>query len=231
MFISHQKGRSRTEKQECNFGMPHPEGYRKAARLMKQAEKFNIPIISLIDTPGAFPGLEDEECGQSEAIAANLYLMSRLQVPIIAIVIGEQALPGALVFAWADTVDCTPTIRPGHTPATHTIVLELRSVTGVQQGTRHEKHAAERLVARQAVCSAASRLPPLHAHQALDIYQAPGGRPLLQSTEHDLATTNRVCLSLSHCSDWAAAALGGTIPLWLRSSRVTPNSPSRAARA
>src|SRR5437868_89631 len=88
MLVSHQKGRDAKEKQFRNLGMPHPEGYRKAARLMQQAEKFGFPIICLIDTPGAFPGLPDEERGQSEAIAANLYLMARLQVPIIAVVIG-----------------------------------------------------------------------------------------------------------------------------------------------
>src|SRR6266480_2102985 len=89
MLVCHQKGRDMKEKQFRNLGMPHPEGYRKAGRLMQQAEKFGFPIISLIDTPGAFPGLADEERGQGQAIAANLYLMSRLQVPIIAVVIGE----------------------------------------------------------------------------------------------------------------------------------------------
>lgn len=102
MFICHQKGRGNKERQEHNFGMPHPEGYRKAARLMKQAEKFGFPLICLIDTPGAFPGLEDEERGQSEAIAANLSLMSRLRVPIVAVVIGEGGSGGALALSVAD---------------------------------------------------------------------------------------------------------------------------------
>ena len=104
MLVCHQKGRDMKEKQFRNLGMPHPEGYRKAGRLMQQAEKFGFPIICLIDTPGAFPGLADEERGQSEAIAANLYLMSRLQVPIIAVVIGEGGSGGALAISVADRI-------------------------------------------------------------------------------------------------------------------------------
>lgn len=101
MFICQEKGRG-TEQQAHNFGMPHPEGYRKAYRLMKMAGKFHFPVICLIDTPGAFPGLEDEEHGQSEAIASNLYLMSRLPVPIVAVVIGEGGSGGALGISVAD---------------------------------------------------------------------------------------------------------------------------------
>lgn len=104
MVIGHQKGRDVKEKQLRNLGMPHPEGYRKAYRLMQQAEKFCLPIICLIDTSGASPGLQDEERGQSEAIAANLYLMSRLPVPIIAVVIGEGGSGGALAIGIADRV-------------------------------------------------------------------------------------------------------------------------------
>ncbi len=102
MLISQQKGRDTKEKQFYNLGMPHPEGYRKAHRLMQQAERFRMPIICLIDTPGAFPALPDEERGQSEAIAANLYLMARLRVPIIAAVIGEGGSGGALAISIAD---------------------------------------------------------------------------------------------------------------------------------
>src|SRR6266516_4870633 len=104
MMICHQKGRDTREKQFRNLGMAHPEGYRKAARFMEQAEKFGIPIISLIDTPAAFPGLGDEERGQGQAIAANLYLMSRLRVPIIAVVIGEGGSGGALAISIADRI-------------------------------------------------------------------------------------------------------------------------------
>jgi acetyl-CoA carboxylase carboxyl transferase subunit alpha len=87
-----------------NFGMPHPEGYRKALRLMKQAEKFHRPIITLIDTPGAYPGIEAEERGQGEAIARNLYEMSDLSVPVIAIVIGEGGSGGALAIGVANEI-------------------------------------------------------------------------------------------------------------------------------
>ena len=104
MLVCHQKGRDMKEKQFRNMGMPHPEGYRKAGRLMQQAEKFGFPVICLIDTPGAFLGLGDEERGQSEAIAANLYLMSRLQVPMIAVVIGEGGSGGALAIGVADRI-------------------------------------------------------------------------------------------------------------------------------
>ncbi|BCL84198.1 acetyl-coenzyme A carboxylase carboxyl transferase subunit alpha [Ktedonobacteria bacterium brp13] len=102
MFICQQKGRDTKEKQYHNFGMPHPEGYRKAYRLMSTAEKFKIPLVCLIDTPGAFPGLEDEEHGQSVAIASNLYLMSQLRIPIISVVIGEGGSGGALALSVAD---------------------------------------------------------------------------------------------------------------------------------
>ncbi|MFL5628084.1 MAG: acetyl-CoA carboxylase carboxyltransferase subunit alpha [Ktedonobacteraceae bacterium] len=104
MMVCHQKGRDPKEKQYRNLGMPHPEGYRKAGRLMLQAEKFGFPVICLIDTPAAFPGLEDEERGQGEAIASNLYLMSRLRVPIIAVVTGEGGSGGALGISVADRI-------------------------------------------------------------------------------------------------------------------------------
>jgi acetyl-CoA carboxylase carboxyl transferase subunit alpha len=104
MFIGHQKGRNTKERQYRNFGMPNPEGYRKALRLMKMAEKFNKPVITLIDTPGAFPGLEAEERGQGEAIARNLLEMSVLKVPVICVIIGEGASGGALGIGIGDKV-------------------------------------------------------------------------------------------------------------------------------
>ncbi|MCX6312885.1 MAG: acetyl-CoA carboxylase carboxyltransferase subunit alpha [Bacteroidetes bacterium] len=104
MFIGQQKGRNTKLRQFHNFGMPNPEGYRKALRLMKLAEKFNKPVITLIDTPGAFPGLEAEERGQGEAIARNLLEMARLKVPVICIIIGEGASGGALGIAIGDRV-------------------------------------------------------------------------------------------------------------------------------
>lgn len=96
MIMGHQKGRDTKTRQYRNFGMPNPEGYRKALRLMKMAEKFNMPVVTLLDTPGAFPGLEAEERGQAEAIARNLREMAVLKVPIISVVIGEGASGGAL---------------------------------------------------------------------------------------------------------------------------------------
>jgi acetyl-CoA carboxylase carboxyl transferase subunit alpha len=104
MIIGHQRGRDTRENLRRNFGMPHPEGYRKALRLMKLAEKFHVPVLTFIDTPGAWPGLGAEERGQSEAIARNLLEMSALQVPIIATVIGEGGSGGALALGVADRV-------------------------------------------------------------------------------------------------------------------------------
>ncbi|MBS7564050.1 acetyl-CoA carboxylase carboxyltransferase subunit alpha [Mucilaginibacter sp. Bleaf8] len=104
MIIGHQKGRNTKDRQYRNFGMANPEGYRKALRLMKMAEKFNKPVITLIDTPGAFPGLEAEERGQGEAIARNLLEMSVLKVPIICVIIGEGASGGALGIGIGDRV-------------------------------------------------------------------------------------------------------------------------------
>lgn len=104
MFIGQQKGKNTKMRQFRNFGMANPEGYRKALRLMKLAEKFNKPIVTLIDTPGAFPGLEAEERGQGEAIARNIYEMMRLQVPVICVVIGEGASGGALGIGVGDKV-------------------------------------------------------------------------------------------------------------------------------
>ena len=104
MVIGHQRGRDTKENLKRNFGMPHPEGYRKALRLMKLAEKYKIPIITLIDTPGAWAGLGAEERGQSEAIARNLFEMSRLVVPVVATVIGEGGSGGALALGVADRV-------------------------------------------------------------------------------------------------------------------------------
>jgi acetyl-CoA carboxylase carboxyl transferase subunit alpha len=104
MVIGHQKGRNTKQRQFRNFGMPNPEGYRKALRLMKLAEKFNKPIVTLIDTPGASPGLEAEERGQGEAIAKNLLEMSVLKVPVICVVIGEGASGGALGIGVGDKV-------------------------------------------------------------------------------------------------------------------------------
>ncbi len=104
LFIGQQKGTNTKSRQFRNFGMPNPEGYRKALRLMKMAEKFNKPVITFIDTPGAYPGIEAEERGQGEAIARNLFEMAQLKVPIVCIVIGEGASGGALGIGLGDRV-------------------------------------------------------------------------------------------------------------------------------
>jgi acetyl-CoA carboxylase carboxyl transferase subunit alpha len=104
MVVGHQKGRDMKENLRRNFGMPHPEGYRKALRLMQMADKFGRPIVTLIDTPGAYPGIGAEERGQAEAIARNLREMARLSVPIVAVVIGEGGSGGALALGVADRV-------------------------------------------------------------------------------------------------------------------------------
>lgn len=102
MFIGHQKGRDTKERVRRNYGMPKPEGYRKAQRLMKLAQKFSLPVVTFIDTPGAYPGLGAEERGQSEAIAYSLFLMAKLRTPIISVVIGEGGSGGALAIGVCD---------------------------------------------------------------------------------------------------------------------------------
>jgi acetyl-CoA carboxylase carboxyl transferase subunit alpha len=104
MLIGHQKGRGTKGNIERNFGMPKPEGYRKALRLMSMAERFGMPVVTFIDTPGAYPGVGAEERGQSEAIAKNIMVMSRLKVPIITIVVGEGGSGGALALAVANRI-------------------------------------------------------------------------------------------------------------------------------
>ncbi|MFI5264175.1 MAG: acetyl-CoA carboxylase carboxyltransferase subunit alpha, partial [Candidatus Kapaibacterium sp.] len=104
MWVGHQKGRDTKQNVYRNFGMPNPEGYRKALRLFKLAEKFQKPIVCLLDTPGAYPGIEAEERGQAEAIARNLFEMSRLEVPIVIVIIGEGASGGALGIGVGDRI-------------------------------------------------------------------------------------------------------------------------------
>jgi len=103
-LIGQQKGRNVNERIACNFGMPHPEGYRKALRIMRLAEKFGKPVITFVDTPGAHPGVEAEERGQSEAIAKNIWAMSQIKVPIVSVVIGEGGSGGALAISVSDRI-------------------------------------------------------------------------------------------------------------------------------
>ncbi|HEY7832213.1 MAG TPA: acetyl-CoA carboxylase carboxyltransferase subunit alpha [Ktedonobacterales bacterium] len=104
MILGHQKGRDLRSSEECNYGMPHPEGYRKALRLMRHAERLSMPVITFIDTQGAYPGIEDEARGQSQAIAENIQTMSILRTPIVTVVIGEGGSGGALAIGVADRV-------------------------------------------------------------------------------------------------------------------------------
>jgi acetyl-CoA carboxylase carboxyl transferase subunit alpha len=104
MVIGHQKGRDTKEKIHRNFGMPRPEGYRKAMRLMRLAEKFGLPVLTFVDTPGAYPGIGAEERGQAEAIGRNLYVMAELRVPLVCTIIGEGGSGGALAVAVGDVV-------------------------------------------------------------------------------------------------------------------------------
>jgi acetyl-CoA carboxylase carboxyl transferase subunit alpha len=104
MILGNQKGRDTKERMECNFGMSHPEGYRKVLRLLRHAERFHLPIVTLVDIPGASPGLEDEQRGIAQAIAENLLVMSALRTPIITVVIGEGGSGGALGISVADRI-------------------------------------------------------------------------------------------------------------------------------
>jgi len=146
MFVCHQKGRDMKEMQYRNLGMPHPEGYRKAQRLMRQAEKFGFPIIALIDAAGASVALSDEERGQAEAIASSLYLMTRLQVPIIATVIGEGRSGGALAFSIADRI-----LMMEH--SYYTVAAPEAAADLLKLGSAYAPHVAEgqRIQARDAL--------------------------------------------------------------------------------
>ena len=126
VVIGHQKGRDTKERVRRNYGMPKPEGYRKALRLMRLAERFGLPVITFIDTPGAYPGLDSEERGQSEAIARNLFEMAKLRVPIISVVIGEGGSGGALAIGVCDR-SVAMLERAGSVPAAREMALRTRS--------------------------------------------------------------------------------------------------------
>jgi len=138
MVIGHQKGRDTKEKIHRNFGMPRPEGYRKALRLMKLAEKFGLPLFTFVDTPGAFPGIGAEERGQSEAIGRNLYEMSGLRVPIIVTVIGEGGSGGALAIAVGDV-----TLMLQY--ATYSVISPEGCASILWKSAQHAEEAAETL--------------------------------------------------------------------------------------
>src|SRR5256886_13311768 len=138
VVIGHQKGRDTKEKIHRNFGMPRPEGYRKALRLMKLAEKFGLPLFTFVDTPGAFPGIGAEERGQSEAIGRNLYEMAGLKTPVIAVVIGEGGSGGALAIAIGDT-----TLMLQY--ATYSVISPEGCASILWKSASHAEEAAETL--------------------------------------------------------------------------------------
>ncbi len=138
MFIGQQKGTDIKMRQYRNFGMPNPEGYRKALRLMKTAERFDIPVVCLIDTPGAFPGIEAEERGQAEAIARNLFEMAKLRVPIICVVIGEGASGGALGIGVGNKIFMMENTW-------YTVISPESCSTILWRNVEHKKEAAEAL--------------------------------------------------------------------------------------
>jgi acetyl-CoA carboxylase carboxyl transferase subunit alpha len=138
MFIGHQKGTDIKMRQYRNFGMPNPEGYRKALRLMKTAERFDIPVVCFIDTPGAFPGIEAEERGQAEAIARNLFEMAKLRVPIICVVIGEGASGGALGIGVGNKIFMMENTW-------YTVISPESCSTILWRNVEHKKEAAEAL--------------------------------------------------------------------------------------
>jgi acetyl-CoA carboxylase carboxyl transferase subunit alpha len=138
MVVGHQKGRDTKEKIYRNFGMPRPEGYRKALRLMKLAEKFGLPLFTFVDTPGAFPGIDAEERGQSEAIGRNLYEMAGLRVPIVATIIGEGGSGGALAIAVGDV-----TLMLQY--ATYSVISPEGCASILWKSAQHAEEAAETL--------------------------------------------------------------------------------------
>lgn len=138
MFIGQQKGENTKMRQYRNFGMPHPEGYRKALRLMKTAERLNLPVVCLIDTPGAFPGIEAEQRGQAEAIARNLFEMAQLTVPIICVVIGEGASGGALGIGVGNRIFMLENTW-------YTVISPESCSTILWRDVNHKKEAAEAL--------------------------------------------------------------------------------------
>ncbi len=138
MVIGHQKGRDTKEKIHRNFGMPKPEGYRKALRLMKLAEKFEVPVLTFVDTPGAYPGVGAEERGQSEAIGRNLFEMAQLRVPTICTVIGEGGSGGALAIAVGDVVQMLQY-------ATYSVISPEGCATILWKSAEHAQVAADAL--------------------------------------------------------------------------------------
>ena len=167
MLIGHQKGRDMKENLRRNFGMPHPEGYRKALRLMRLAEKFGRPVVTLIDTPGAYPGIGAEERGQAEAIAMNLREMARLRTPLIAVIIGEGGSGGALALGLTDRL-----LMLEH--AVYSVISPEGCAAILWRSAEHREEAAEALrltsanLLEQGIADEVIAEPPGGAHQDWD---------------------------------------------------------------
>ena len=198
MIVGHQKGRDMRENLRRNFGMPHPEGYRKALRLIKQAEKFGRPVISFIDTPGAYPGLGSEERGIGEAIAFNLREMSRLKVPLISVVIGEGMSGGALGIGLTDRI-----LMLKH--AIYSVISPEGCAAILWRSAEHKEKAANalKLTAKDlheiGICDEIVSEPPGGAHEDWDT----AAEALGDALERTVSALEELSVSKLHAQRWA----------------------------
>ena len=206
MIIGQQKGRDMKENLRRNFGMPHPEGYRKALRLLKQAEKFGRPVISFIDTPGAYPGLGSEERGIGEAIAFNLREMSRLKVPIVSIVIGEGMSGGALGIGVTDRI-----LMLEH--AIYSVISPEGCAAILWRSAEHKEKAANALkltakdLHEMGICEEIVPEPPGGAHEDWDMTS----KALEEALARTLSALEKFSISKLHAQRWAKY---GAIGAW-----------------
>jgi acetyl-CoA carboxylase carboxyl transferase subunit alpha len=206
MIIGQQKGRDMKENLRRNFGMPHPEGYRKALRLLKQAEKFGRPVISFIDTPGAYPGLGSEERGIGEAIAFNLREMSRLKVPIVSIVIGEGMSGGALGIGVTDRI-----LMLEH--AIYSVISPEGCAAILWRSAEHKEKAANALkltakdLHEMGICEEIVPEPPGGAHEDWDMTS----KALEEALARTLSALEKLSISKLHAQRWAKY---GAIGAW-----------------
>ena len=206
MIIGQQKGRDMKENLRRNFGMPHPEGYRKALRLLKQAEKFSRPVISFIDTPGAYPGLGSEERGIGEAIAFNLREMSRLTVPIVSIVIGEGMSGGALGIGVTDRI-----LMLEH--AIYSVISPEGCAAILWRSAEHKEKAANALkltakdLHEMGICDEIVPEPPGGAHEDWDMT----AKALEEALERTLSALEKLSISKLQAQRWAKY---GAIGAW-----------------
>ena len=197
MIIGQQKGRDMKENLRRNFGMPHPEGYRKALRLLKQAEKFGRPVISFIDTPGAYPGLDSEERGIGEAIAFNLREMSRLKVPIVSIVIGEGMSGGALGIGVTDRI-----LMLEH--AIYSVISPEGCAAILWRSAEHKEKAANALkltakdLHEMGICEEIVPEPPGGAHEDWDMTS----KALEEALARTLSALEKLSISKLHAQRW-----------------------------